>query len=104
MFACKDLARHMERNLVGKNVQGKRICLKSQAGIWSDRLRTNITDTGDHVAIQVGELVFDNLNPDGIPLSEWINDFGGPSFVQPSGQGAQIELFEEEFGSQSECR
>ena len=29
-----------------------------------------------HFAVQVGEMVFDNLNPDGIPFSEWADDIG----------------------------
>ncbi len=26
--------------------------------------------------MQIGELVFDNLYPEGIPYAEWINDIG----------------------------
>ncbi len=106
MFACKDFARKMENVLLKKDVKGKRICLKSKAGIWSNGNKTNITDTGDHVAIQVGDLVFDNLYPEGIPLAEWIDDFGGGAFVQPggNGSGSEIELYNEALGSESKCK
>ncbi len=48
-------------------------------------------DTGVHMAIQVGEMVFDNLTPDGLPYEEWPNDLGGRGFIQPSGVGAEID-------------
>jgi hypothetical protein len=34
-----------------------------------------ISDNGRHIGVRVGDMVFDNLHPDGIPFTQWINDF-----------------------------
>jgi hypothetical protein len=39
--------------------------------------RIRITETGRHVGVQVGDQVFDNLHPDGMPHDAWIQDFDG---------------------------
>lgn len=39
--------------------------------------QTRMTDTGHHVGVQVGDLVFDNLHPDGMPYGDWLQDFDG---------------------------
>ena len=90
---CKDFAREFETLLLKKNVKGKRICLKSAYGLWSDKHKL-VADSvnGSHVAVIVGELVFDNFWTDGIPLSEWEKDLG-------LNQGHPINKWEEEIGS-----
>ena len=34
-----------------------------------------ITRNGRHVGVRVGDMVFDNLHPDGMPSDQWMNDF-----------------------------
>ncbi|MGQ0556821.1 MAG: polymorphic toxin-type HINT domain-containing protein, partial [Nitrospiraceae bacterium] len=92
VFKCKQFARDFERLLVGKEMNGRRLCLRSRTGrIWSDRFGV-IAENGIHVAAQVGEMVFDNLHPDGIPLAEWKSDLG-------AGQFEDLNLSEEMVGA-----
>lgn len=77
IYMCKEFAQSFEKLLLDKGMKGTRLCVKSRTGrIWSDNFNTLISTNGDHVAVLVGELVFDNLYPDGIPISEWKNDLG----------------------------
>jgi RHS repeat-associated protein len=90
---CKEYAEAFETLALKRGLKGKRLCLKSRSHrIWSERRREIITTNGDHAAALVGEMVFDNLNPDGIPLSEWKRDLG-------VGEFADISMTEEDFGS-----
>lgn len=34
-----------------------------------------ISQNGRHLGVRVGDLVFDNLHPDGMPYEQWIRDF-----------------------------
>lgn len=101
---CKDFQRRLESLLKQKDVKGKRICLQSKAGIYSDKMDTHITETGEHLAVQVGDLVFDSLNPDGTPYADWFNDLGGSTYIQPPGGETTIELFFEEFDTPTGCK
>ena len=55
--------------LVGAGSRDFIVCLSFDGG------KTSITETGRHVGIRVGELMFDNLHPDGMPLADWLRDF-----------------------------
>ena len=35
-----------------------------------------VSDNGIHQGIQVGDRVYDNLNPNGINYDEWLDDLG----------------------------
>ncbi len=56
-----------------------------------------ISDNPNHFAVQVGDLVFDNLNPDGVSFSEWADDIG-------INDGIGVDLSTEEMtGRRSGC-
>lgn len=101
-FKCKQFAKNFEQLLLDQKVKGKKICLKSEALIFSDK-NGNISETGDHVAIQVGDMVFDNNNVDGVPYNKWLDDLGGTYFIKPYGKGAPIDLYEVSLGSKTKC-
>lgn len=51
-------------------------CVRSPTSlIYSDKNRI-LSSNGHHSAVQIGDMVFDNLNPDGIPYAEWASDLG----------------------------
>jgi len=105
MNFCKQFTESLEDLLVKNKVQGgKRLCLRSaMGGIWSDSKNANIaTGDGNHVAIQVGDLVFDNLNPDGVSYNKWLNNLGGNDFIGIT-PGKAMWLTSEKFGSKSDC-
>ena len=72
---CMEFAQAFEKILLTKNVKAKRVCLHSKVGITSTG-NNNISVDGNHTAVQVGGLVFDNLYPQGIPIDEWVDVLG----------------------------
>jgi len=91
---CKDFSREFEKLLINKKMKGKRLCVQSRTGrLFSDTVG-EVSSNGIHVATQVGDLVFDNFNAEGVPLTEWLGDLGlGPSEQHP------IDFWEEGLGS-----
>ena len=49
------------------------------ANIWSDIMQTNISTNGRHQAVQVRNMVFDNVHKNGIEYNKWIKDFFSPT-------------------------
>jgi hypothetical protein len=52
------------------------VCLSFEEG------QVTITQNGRHVGVRVGEPVFDNLHPAGIPFPIWLKDFVAPGGVE----------------------
>jgi len=98
---CREFAKSFEDLLIAKRVKGIRLCLKSNfrdGRIYSISKKI-ISSDGWHAAVKVGELVFDNLNPDGIPFSEWADDFS----INDPEYGRYVTLSEENLGSAGGC-
>lgn len=77
MFSCKEFAAAFKKILQENGIEGAEVILKSDTGrIWSESLGKVISTNGDHVGIKVGDLIFDNLNPKGIPYKKWLDDLG----------------------------
>ncbi len=45
------------------------ICLSYDGG------QTTITQNGRHVGVRVGDVMLDNLHPNGVPFDDWLRDF-----------------------------
>jgi RHS repeat-associated protein len=80
-FHCDDFVVELEKRLIkgvdGKPIKGKRLCVRATRSRYVGSLKHGqVSGNQNHFAVQVGELVFDNLNPDGIPYAEWANDLG----------------------------
>ncbi len=41
-------------------------------------VQQSITQNGRHLGVQVGDIVFDNLHPNGLPYEKWLQDFNAP--------------------------
>ena len=67
----------LDSNEIGSKIIKLRTKKKNDFFIISNRYSNNesITDNGIHYGVEVLGLVFDNLSPQGLPRSEWINDF-----------------------------
>jgi len=59
-----------------EGISGEVLELKSIRNIWSNKIGKNIAENGEHVAIRVDDVVFDNLNPQGIKYDDWAEDLG----------------------------
>jgi hypothetical protein len=76
-YVCDDFAVEFERLLLKKGVKGKRLCVKSTRAPFVGSLRHgNVSKNNQHFAVQIGEMVFDSINPNGVPYAEWANDIG----------------------------
>ena len=65
------------------NISGTKLELRTNYKrdfIYSDKANECISTNGKHVGIQIDNMVYDNMNPNGIPYNEWINDLGGEKF------------------------
>jgi hypothetical protein len=98
---CREFAKNFEDLLIAKQMKGRRLCLKStfRNGTIYSISKKIISSDGLHAAVKVGELVFDNLNPDGIPYSEWADDFS----INDPEYGRYVTLSEEEIGDKRGC-
>ena len=80
LFECKTFANDLKAKMQKNGIKGEEITVKTpsaegKAGnIWSDNFKRNISTNGEHKAIQVGDTVFDNLNPNGVKVSNWEAD------------------------------
>ncbi len=98
LFACFDCAETLRCFLIDRKIRGRQILLstgsaqKPFCNIYCDRLQQNISINGRHAAISVviddRELIFDNIQAQGISRVEWIDSFYSP--IQDLGQDFQI--------------
>jgi len=71
---CDKYADSLEQKMKDVGVKGERIKVNSKANIYSDK--NGLIGNDFHDAIKVGDRVFDNMNPDGVPFTEWAKDLG----------------------------
>jgi len=70
--------------LIKEGVNGFKIVIDpGNKFVLSDTLGQLGAKGANHEAIRVGDTVFDNLRPQGIPYKDFINDLGGREFLQP---------------------
>ncbi|WP_426481931.1 papain fold toxin domain-containing protein [Chryseobacterium sp. R2ACT005] len=87
---CKDFASELIKRMTSQGIKGEMITLKSSRNIWSDAFNMNISTNGDHVGVKVGNMVYDNLYPQGIKFTDWMMDLQVGS---PIVQGPFIKSF-----------
>ncbi|WOO39345.1 DUF6531 domain-containing protein [Rubellicoccus peritrichatus] len=91
---CDKYADALQDSLKKRGISGERIRVEAgvDSSIYSDRLGkqlsgiTNEAGVGYHDAIRVGDEVFDNFRPQGIPVDEFFEDLGGSMIEQTGGR------------------
>jgi len=73
---CDQYADAMEQKMKEAGVEGERIRVNSDHNIYSDKAGEVIGSNGYHDAVKVGDTVYDNMNPGGMPFNEWLKDLG----------------------------
>ncbi|WP_314065404.1 papain fold toxin domain-containing protein [uncultured Vagococcus sp.] len=73
---CDKFADSLEKLLKENGVDYKRLKVKSEFGIYSDKAGEMIGNNGFHDAIKIGDKVYDNLTLDGMNFKEWKLDLG----------------------------
>jgi len=74
---CKECVAAIVKEMKAKGLSGEIIDLSTDVNrpfIYSDRFGGVISQNGTHQAVRIGDTVFDNLNPNGIPYGEWLKD------------------------------
>jgi hypothetical protein len=80
---CNEFAAALRQALVEAQVPGKliRIDAGPSSHIHSDTLGPLSGTESFHEAIQVGDKVFDNMRPEGMPIQMFFDDLGGREFL-----------------------
>ena len=83
VFQCEKFADELERLMKEKEIAGERVSIHSETEfIFSDKYGL-ISKNGWHYAIKVGDIIFDNLNPEGVNYDDWLWDLGIPENPAP---------------------
>ncbi|MDP3156044.1 MAG: FG-GAP-like repeat-containing protein [Archangium sp.] len=92
---CMEFADKMLSALKFAGVKGTRLDVKVGKGItvYSTECGALGAEGMPHAAIRVGDLVFDNMRPQGIPYAEFIADLGGELFTGSKGVGILTTAF-----------
>lgn len=92
---CMEFADKMLSALRFNGVKGTRLDIKIGKGIsiYSTECGALAAEGMPHAAIRVGDLVFDNMRPQGIPYAEFIADLGGELFTGSKGVGIVTTAF-----------
>ena len=80
---CHNFANDLQTKLESEGISGTRLEMETGTGLIASDKNGIISETGKHSAVQVGDTVFDNMNPNGVSKKEWVNDLGGEEFTNP---------------------
>jgi hypothetical protein len=85
-FKCVEFANELVKALKKSGINGKIIELNGgQRGYIVCKSyksgASSISETGKHIGVQVGDKVYDNLHPNGIPFDHWIQGFDSPEGI-----------------------
>jgi hypothetical protein len=84
VLQCQECAEHIRNALVAAGFHGQVVELKGREGyehmvcMSYHEGRDSITENGRHLGVRVGDMVFDNLHPAGMPYDAWVQDFEAP--------------------------
>jgi hypothetical protein len=88
VLQCQECAEAVRDALLAAGHGGHLVELRTAGGrdfmvcLSFDGGQTTITMNGRHVGVRVGDLVFDNLHPNGLAYDEWLKDFDAVGGVQ----------------------
>jgi hypothetical protein len=81
VFQCRECAEKVREALLAAGHRGQQIEIRGLGGrdfmifVSYDGGQSTITQNGRHVGIRIGDIVVDNLHPNGMPFDEWIKGF-----------------------------
>lgn len=77
LHKCMDFSEGLEAGLKAKGVQGTRIDIETGVFVYSDEFGALGAQGSPHRAVQVGDTIFDNMRPGGVPAQQFWDDLGG---------------------------
>jgi hypothetical protein len=81
VFQCQECADAIKAALLAAGQRGQQIEIRGAGGrdfmvcLSYDGGQTTITQNGRHQGTRVGDVVFDNLHPNGLLFDDWLSDF-----------------------------
>ena len=81
LLQCQECAANVRNALVAAGHRGRWVEIRAAGSrdyivcLSYDGGQATITQNGRHVGVRVGDIVFDNLHPDGMPFEQWLKDF-----------------------------
>jgi Papain fold toxin 2 len=81
VLQCQECAENIRKALVAAGLHGQFVELRTPSirpfivCLSYDGGNNSITQNGTHIGVRVGDLMFDNLHPDGMPYDDWVRDF-----------------------------
>jgi len=81
VLQCQECAENIRDALVAAGFRGQFVELRSPGirpyiiCLSHNDGQSTITLNNRHVGVRVGNLVFDNLHPTGVPYDDWVQDF-----------------------------
>jgi hypothetical protein len=81
VFQCQQCAEKIRQALLAAGHRGQQIEIRGAGGrdfmicLSYDGGQTTITQNGRHMGIRIGDILVDNLHPDGVLFDQWIKDF-----------------------------
>ncbi|MBE5951411.1 MAG: hypothetical protein E7260_07415 [Lachnospiraceae bacterium] len=85
---CDGFAKRLAKALDDKGIDYQIIRVDSDFGIYSDKAKISVGDNY-HYGIQIGDMVYDNMTPEGMKLQNWLDDLGLPQ-VQSKKESGQM--------------
>jgi hypothetical protein len=77
IFECKPCAQELLKEFRKNGIKAKILEVKTNKAnqnIYSDKVGENISTNGQHYALEVDGIVYDNVHKSGIPYNQWVND------------------------------
>ena len=88
LYKCTEYADDFTKRLNKAGIQGERLTVHSTNpfGVWSNSLKKSLTKNHIHEGVRVGDKVYDNMRPNGIPYKDWLDDLDvvGPHKIPSS--------------------
>jgi len=81
VLQCQECVRSIRSALTAAGQRGQVIEIRGRGGrdflicISYDGGQATITQNGRHFGVRLGDVVFDNLHPNGMPFDDWLKDF-----------------------------
>lgn len=95
---CKECANALVDAARNQGLSGTRIDVRAPGAgnIWSDINGRNISTNGDHSAVEIDGLVYDNINHGGVPRAQWEGALATP--ITPANPNGSLSFVETAFG------
>ncbi len=90
VFQCETCADHIRDALIKGGYGGQLVEIRGAGGrdfiicLSYDGGQATITQNGRHLGVRVGDTIFDNLHPGGMPYEDWLNDFDAVGGIRAS--------------------